>query len=187
MKKLNSFISKQIELFLIKQRNKKKVCNIYFWPACKVVKLKEGNVTLSTSLFMFHLISFSPHFTVHVSSHFLQSTLHWSCFIFISFSPQSISFISPTTVHLIHIYLIWLYLTWLFDHIVIFTFQPIPSLEINDLLVSLDKFLILDRYSLLEAELWCFITPCLFILNKKYNIFLIKPFFLHDQNVVTKT
>ena len=186
MNKLNSFISKQIELFLIKQRNKKKVCNIYFWPACKVVKLKEGNVTLSTSLFMFHLIFLQS--TLHCSCFISFPSVHTSlCFIFISFSPQSISFISPTTVHLIHIYLIWLYLTWLFDHIVIFTFQPIPSLEINDLLVSLDKFLILDRYSLLEAELWCFITPCLFILNKKYNIFLIKPFFLHDQNVVTKT
>ena len=85
------------------------MCNIYFWPACKVVKLKEWNVTLLTSLFMFHLISFSLHFIVHVSSHFLESTLHWSCFIFISFSPQSISFISPTTVHLVHVYLIWLY------------------------------------------------------------------------------
>ena len=101
---------------------------------------------------MFHYISFSPHFIVHVSSHFLESTLHCSCFIFISFSPQSISFISPTTVHLVHIYLI----TWSFNHIVSFTFQPILSLEINDLRMSLDKFLILDRYSLLEADLRCF-------------------------------
>ena len=35
-------------------------------------------------------------------------------------------------------------------------FQPISSLEINDLQVSLDKFLILDRYSLLETDLRCF-------------------------------
>ena len=48
-------------------------------------------------------------FIVHVSSYFLQSTLHYSCFIFISFSRQPISFVSPTTVHLVHIYLIWLY------------------------------------------------------------------------------
>ena len=48
-------------------------------------------------------------FIVHVSSHFLQSTLHWLCFIFISFSPLSISFISPTTAHLVHVYLIWLH------------------------------------------------------------------------------
>ena len=100
-------------LSIKKQKKTKKkgerVCNIYFWPACKVVKLKDGDFTLWTSLFMFHVIFFSPHFIVHVSSHFLQSTLHWSCFIFISFSPQSISFISPTTVHLVHVYLIWLY------------------------------------------------------------------------------
>ena len=34
-----------------------------------------------------------------------------------------------------------------------FTFQPIPSLEINDLPMSLDKFLILDKHSLLETGL----------------------------------
>ena len=45
-----------------------------------------------------------------------------------------------------------IHITWSFNLIVSFTFQPIPSLEINDLRVSLDKFLILDRYSLLEAE-----------------------------------
>ena len=37
-------------------------------------------VTLSTSLFIFHLISFSQHFIVYVSSQFHQSTLHCSCF-----------------------------------------------------------------------------------------------------------
>ena len=35
---------------------------------------------------------------------------------------------------------------WLFNFIASFTFQPIPSLEINDLQVSLDKFLISDRF-----------------------------------------
>ena len=49
-----------------------------------------------------------------------------------------------------------IHITWSFNLIVSFTFQPIPFLEINDLQVSLDKFLILDRYSLLEADLWCF-------------------------------
>ena len=110
---------------LIKKRNKKKqnkkqkkkrVCNIYFWPACKVIKLKEEDVTLSTSLFMFHPIFLSPHFFVHVSllfpsvhislfmfhCYFLQFTLHCSCFIVISFSPQYIPFTY-------HISLIWLY------------------------------------------------------------------------------
>ena len=37
--------------------------------------------TLPTLLFMFHLTSFSPHFIVHVSSLFLQSTPHCSSFI----------------------------------------------------------------------------------------------------------
>ena len=120
------------------------MCNIYFWPACKVVKLKEGDVTLSTSLFMFHLISFSPHFIDHVS--FLFPSVHSPSHSF--HLPQSISFMF-TLFGCIHI-------TWSFNLIVSFTFQPIPSLEINDLRVSLDKFLILDRYSLLEADLRCF-------------------------------
>ena len=46
-----------------------------------------------------------------------------------------------------------IHITWSFNLTVSFPFQPIPSLEINDLRVSLDKFLISDRYSLLEAEL----------------------------------
>ena len=90
-----------------------------------------------TSLFMFHLISFSPHLIVHVSSYFFQSTLHCSCFISFPF-----------------IYLIWLYSYYM-------VIQPHCKchflanqvLEFNDLRVSLDKFSILDRYSLLEAEL----------------------------------
>ena len=144
MNKLNSFISKQIELFLIKQRNKKKVCNIYFWPACKVVKLKEGDVTLSTSLIMFHIISLSPHFIDHVS--FLFPSVHSPSHSF--HLPQSISFMF-TLFGCIHI-------TWSFNFIVSFSFHPIPSLEINDLRESLDKILILDRYLLLEADLRCF-------------------------------
>ena len=76
-----------------------------FWAGCIIF---EKTSSMISSLFMFHLSSISPHFIVCVSSHFLQSTLHCSCFILISFSPQSTSFISPTTVHLIHIYLIWL-------------------------------------------------------------------------------
>ena len=131
--------------FLIKHRRKKKnnkkdrVYNIYFWPSCKVVKLKEGDVTLSTLLFMFHLISFSPHFNDYVS--FLFHSVHNSSHSF--HLPQSTSFIF-TLFGCIH-------MTWSFN--LSFTFQPIPSLEINDLRVSLDKFLIIDRYSLLEAEL----------------------------------
>ena len=77
---------------------------LHYWLYCSCSILFPS---VYTSLFMFQLISFSPHFIDHVS--FL--------------SPQSISFIS-------------------------FTFQAIMSLETNDLRVSLDKFLILDRYSL---------------------------------------
>ena len=102
------------------------------------------DVTLSTSLFMFHLISFSPHFIDHVS--LLFPSVHSSSHSF--HLSQSILFIF-TLFGCIHI-------TWSFNHIVSFTFQPIPSLGISNLRVSLDKFLILDRYSLLEAELRCF-------------------------------
>ena len=91
--------------------------------------------TLLTSLFMFHLISFSPHFIDHVS--FLFPSVHNPSHSF--HLPQSISFMFTLLFGCIHI-------TWSF--IVSFTFQPILSLEINDLQVSLDEFLILDRYSL---------------------------------------
>ena len=109
-------------------------------------------VTLLTSLFMFHLIFFSPHFIIHVL--FLFPSVHSPSHLF--HLPQSISFIF-TLFDYIHI-------TWSFNHIVSFTFQPIPSLEINDLRVSLDKFLISDRYSLLEAELrWFYYSLSLYI------------------------
>ena len=159
MNKLNSFISKRIELFF-KQTKKQKKCervwDIYFWPACKVAKLKQGDVTLSISLFMFHLISVSPHFIDHVS--FWFPSIHIPSHSF--HVPQSISFIF-TLFDCIHI-------TWPFKLIISFTFQPIPSLEINNLLVPSDKYLIIDRYYL---KLTCggFTTPRLFILNKKYN------------------
>ena len=93
---------------------------------------------------MFHLISMSPHFIDHVS--FLFPSVHSPSHSF--HLPQSISFMF-TLFGCIHI-------TWSFNLIVSFTFQPIPSLEINDLQVSLDKFLILNRYTLPEAELWWF-------------------------------
>ena len=109
-------------------------------------------VALSTSLFMFHLIFFSPHFIDHVT--FLFPLVHSPSHSF--HLPQSISF-TFTLFGCIHI-------TWLFKYIVSFTFRPIPSLEINDLRVSPDKFLILDRYSLLEAELrWFYYSLSLYI------------------------
>ena len=103
-------------------------------------------VTVSISLLMLHLISFSQHFIDHV-------------FISISFSPQFISSI-------VFIFALFgcTHITWSINLIVSFTFQPIPSLEINDLWVSLGKCLILDRYSLLEAELqWFYYSFSLYI------------------------
>ena len=86
-------------------------------------------------------------------------------FHFIFVSPQSISFISPTTQYILFIFtFVFIYIIWSFNHTVSFTFQPIPSLEINDLRVSLDKLLILDRYSLLEDELlWFYYSLSLYI------------------------
>ena len=103
MNKLNSFMNKQMELCFNqrkkqkkqnKKQKKKRVCNIYFWPACKVIKLKEEDVTLSTSLFMFHPIFLSPHFFVHVS--LLFPSVHISLFMFHCYFLQS-------TVHPIHL------------------------------------------------------------------------------------
>ena len=118
----------------------------------KVIELKDGDVTLSTSLFMFHLISFSPHFIDHVS------------FLFPSAQSPSHSFHLPQTISFIFTLFGCIHITWPFNHFVSFTFQPIPSLEMNNLPVSLDKFLILDKYSLLEAELlWFYYSLSLYI------------------------
>ena len=90
---------------------------------------------------MFHLISSSPHFIDHVS--FLCPSVH---------SPSH-SFHVPQSISLVFTLFGCIHITWSFNLTVSFIFQPISSLEINDLRVSLDKFLISDRYSLLEAEL----------------------------------
>ena len=128
--------------------------------------------SVHTSLFIFHLSSVIPHFIVHVSSHFLQSALHWSCFIlFPSVHSPSHSFHLPQSISLIFTLFGCIHITWSFNLIVSFTFQPIPSLEINDLRVSLDKFLILDRYSLLEAELqWFYYSLSLYIKQELQHI-----------------
>ena len=96
---------------------------------------------------MFHLISSSPHFIDQVS------------FLFPSVHSPSHSFHVPQSISLVFTLFGCIHITWSFNLTVSFTFQPIPSLEINDLRVSLDKFLISDRYSLLEAELrWFYYT-----------------------------
>ena len=93
---------------------------------------------------MFHLISSSQHFIDHVS--FLFPPVH---------SPSH-SFHVPQSISLVFTLFGCIHITWSFNLTVSFTFQPIPSLEINNLRVSLDKFLISDRYSLLGAELRLF-------------------------------
>ena len=126
-----------------------------------------------TSLFMFHLISLSPHFIDHVS---LFPSVHSPSHSF--HLPQSISFMF-TLFGCIHI-------KWSFNLIVSFTFQPIPSLEINDKQVSLDKFLILDIHYL-KLTFGVFTTPCLFILSKKYNTHKLSPNCFDGLNLHTKT
>ena len=96
---------------------------------------------------MFHLISFSPHFIDHVS------------LLFPSVHSSSHSFHLSQSILFIFILFGCIHITWSFNHIVSFTFQPIPSLGVRNLRVSLNKFLILDRdrYSLVEAELRWFL------------------------------
>ena len=78
-----------------------------------------------------------------------------------------------------------IHITWSFSHIVSFTFQPIPSLEINDLRVSSDKFLILDRYSLLEAELrWFYYSLPLYIKQEIQQRGLVSEFMRGIEAVV---
>ena len=108
--------------------------------------------SVHTSLFMFHLSCISPHFIDHVS------------FLFASVNSPSHSFHLPQPISFVFTLFGCIHITWSFNLIVSFTFQPISYLEINNLRVSLDKFLILDWYSLLEAELrWFYYSFCLYI------------------------
>ena len=152
-------------MILISQRNKKKkiqreCVTIIFKPLVKSLNSKRGMShyrlhcscfmlfpSVHTSLIMFHFIFLSPHFIDHVS------------FLFPSVHSPSHSFHVPQSISLVFTLFGCIHITWSFNLTVSFTFQPIPSLEINDLRVSLDKFLILDRYSLLEADLQCFYYP----------------------------
>ena len=74
MNKLNSFINKQIELFFNQRKKQKKgVCNIYFWPACKVVS------SVHTSWIMFHFYFLQP--TVHL----IRFTYHSPSRLYLSY------------------------------------------------------------------------------------------------------
>ena len=109
---------------------------LHYWLLCSNF---ISFLSVHTSLFMFHLISFSPHFIVYVS-------------LFPSVQSPSHSFHLPQSISFIFTLFACTPITWLLNLILRFTFQPILSLKINGLRVSLDNFLILDRYSLLEAE-----------------------------------
>ena len=104
---------------------------------------------------MLHSISLSPHFIDHVS------------FLFPSVHSPSRSFHLPQFILFMFTLYGCIHFTCSFNLIVSFTFHRIPSLEINDLQVSLDKFLILGRYSLREADR-CFY--CSFSLYIKQEI-----------------
>ena len=95
-------------------------------------------------------------FIVPVSSCFLQSTLYCSCFILLpsAHSPTH-SFRLPLSISLTITLFGCTHITSSFNLIVSFSFQPNLFLK-NNPQRSLDKVLILDRYSLLEAELWWF-------------------------------
>ena len=82
-----------------KKKDTERVCNNYFQTACKVVKLKEEDVTLSTSLFMFHVISFSPHFIDHVSFLFLQSIVNLVRFTYHSPSCSCLPYLVVFILH----------------------------------------------------------------------------------------
>ena len=146
--------------------------------------------SLSISLFMFHLISFRLYFIVHVSSHFLHSALHWSWFIaFTSVLTSLIMFHSyflQSTVYLIH----FIY------HSPSHSYLPYYHA------VSLDKLLIVDRYSLLKAELrwfYYFLSPCikqevqryrcgkLLLLEKRRRIFNSNHLMLVGKTIFTDT
>ena len=114
MNKLNSFINKQIELFF-NQRNIKKEFVTFIDPLVKLLNSKRGILhyqlhrscfvlfpSVHTSLFMFHIISFSPGFIDHVSClfpsvHSPSLSLHL---------PQSISFIFTLfgCIHILHLH-----------------------------------------------------------------------------------
>ena len=127
--------------------------------------------SVHTSLFMFRLISFSPHLIAMLHFYFL--------------SPQSHSFHLPQSISFMFTQFGCIHITWSFNHIVSFTFQPIPSLEINDLRVSSDKFLILDRYSLLEAELrWFYYSLPLYIKQEIQQRGLVSEFMRGIEAVV---
>ena len=101
--------------------------------------------SVHTSLFMLHLISSSPDFIDHVSSHSLQSTVHSIHLIYHS----------PSDSHLTYLFVLILHSHPTLCH---FHFSANPFCGNKRTRgVFLDKVLITNVYSLLEAELLWFL------------------------------
>ena len=110
---MNSFINKQIELFFNQTKtNKQKECVTFiFDPLVKLLNSKRGMLhyqlhcscfitlpSVHTSLCMFHLISFSPHFIDHVSF-FFQSTVD---LIYFTYHIPACSYLPYLVVFILH-------------------------------------------------------------------------------------
>ena len=111
--------------------------------------------SLDTTLFTFYLISFSL-----------------SCFIlFSSVCSPSHSFRLTKSTSFTFTLFGYTHITLAFNLIVSFIFQPILPLEMKHLRVSMDKSLILDRYSLSEAELrWFYYFLSLYVKQEIQHI-----------------
>ena len=118
---------------------------------------------------MFHLISFSPYFIVHVSSHIRQFTLHGSCFISFPWVHTSLVmfhfYFLQSTVHLIHFTCHSPFCLCL-PYLVVFILHG-HSTSLSVSLFSQSRLWKLTTYE--KLNFGGFTTPCLFILNKKYN------------------
>ena len=65
----------------------------------RMAKICNDSVTLLTSLFIFHLISFSPHSIDHVSFYLLQSTVYLIHFIYHSRSHSHLPYLVALILH----------------------------------------------------------------------------------------
>ena len=88
---------------LVLHQDLKQIISLYFTSTNNICLLLCLQV-----LFQLYLLCML-NYRFHRSRFILFSTLYLSCFIFISFSSNFISFILSTIVHLIYIYLVWLH------------------------------------------------------------------------------
>ena len=106
---------------------------IYVYYICKYVYIKTPGMSLII-LLLFHFISFSPQF------------IDYDSFLFPLVYSQSHSFHLPQNNSFMSTLFGCTHVTWSFNLIASSTFQPIQSLDISNLRVSLDKFFILNRW-----------------------------------------